>query len=307
MKTIIKLDNIVKKFYINEPNELEILHGISLEVKEGEFVSIVGPSGSGKTTLMNMIGILDRPTSGSYFIDGVNVELADDDDLSTIRNQKVGFVFQTYNLIPKTNAIRNVELPMLYAGVDGVDRRRRAAELLRLVEMEDRAKHLPEELSGGQKQRVAIARAMANDPAIILADEPTGALDSKTGRLVMDIFHKLNKEQHKTIILITHSNELADETDRIIHIHDGLITGIEVNTWNEKSNNYVKGSKREIKLEDEEVKELVLPDDVVDRKTKKRKNKKPYYYNNQKNKSNNKDNNQKQGNKKNKAKGGKNN
>jgi putative ABC transport system ATP-binding protein len=256
---------------------------------------------------MNMIGILDRPTSGSYFIDGVNVELADDDDLSTIRNQKVGFVFQTYNLIPKTNAIRNVELPMLYAGVDGVDRRRRAAELLRLVEMEDRAKHLPEELSGGQKQRVAIARAMANDPAIILADEPTGALDSKTGRLVMDIFHKLNKEQHKTIILITHSNELADETDRIIHIHDGLITGIEVNTWNEKSNNYVKGSKREIKLEDEEVKELVLPDDVVDRKTKKRKNKKPYYYNNQKNKSNNKDNNQKQGNKKNKAKGGKNN
>ena len=191
MDSIIKLTNIVKKFYIGEPNELEILHGISLEVKEGEFVAIVGPSGSGKSTLMNMIGALDRPTSGDYILDGIDVGKADDTELSKIRNQKIGFVFQTYNLIPKTNAIKNIELPMLYAGMERSKRIARAKELLNLVEMGDRAKHLPEELSGGQKQRVAIARAMANDPAIILADEPTGALDSKTGRLVMD-FEKPN-------------------------------------------------------------------------------------------------------------------
>ena len=223
MNSIIKLENIVKKFYIGQPNELEILHGISLEVKDGEFVSIVGPSGSGKSTLMNMIGILDRPTSGNYILDGINVGEADESELSEIRNQKIGFVFQTYNLIPKTNALKNVELPMLYAGMERSNRIKRAKELLELVEMSDRAKHLPEELSGGQKQRVAIARAMANDPAIILADEPTGALDSKTGRLVMDLFHKLNKENKKTIVLITHSNELASETDRIISIKDGVI------------------------------------------------------------------------------------
>ena len=226
MSSIIKLDNIVKKFYIGQPNELEILHGISLEVEEGEFVAIVGPSGSGKSTLMNIIGALDRPTSGNYFLDGINVEEATDRELSEIRNQKIGFVFQTYNLIAKTNAIKNIELPMLYAGVDRIERRKNAERLLELVEMSDRAKHLPEELSGGQKQRVAIARAMANDPAIILADEPTGALDSKTGRLVMDLFHKLHKEEHKTIVLITHSNELAEETDRIIHIKDGTIVDI---------------------------------------------------------------------------------
>lgn len=221
--TIIKLENIVKKFYIGKPNELEILHGISLEVKKGEFVSIVGPSGSGKSTLMNMIGILDRPTSGKYFLDGLDVSSAKDEELSKIRNKKIGFVFQTYNLISRTNAIKNVELPMLYAGVSRTERIKKAKELLDLVEMSERAKHLSEELSGGQKQRVAIARAMANDPAIILADEPTGALDSKTGRLVMDLFHKLNKEKGKTIILITHSNELASETDRIISIRDGNI------------------------------------------------------------------------------------
>ena len=226
MSSIIKLENIVKKFYIGKPNELEILHSISLEVEDGEFVAIVGPSGSGKSTLMNMIGILDRPTSGEYILDGINVGKADDSELSKIRNQKIGFVFQTYNLISKTNALKNVELPMLYAGVKNHVRRQKAKELLDLVEMGDRAKHLPEELSGGQKQRVAIARAMANDPAIILADEPTGALDSKTGRLVMDLFHKLNKEKKKTIVLITHSNELATETDRIISIRDGNIVDV---------------------------------------------------------------------------------
>ena len=223
MKEIIRLENIVKSFYIGMPNELEILHGINMSVSEGEFVSIVGPSGSGKSTLMNLIGVLDRPTSGKYYLDGIDVEEAKDDELSDIRNRKIGFVFQTYNLIAKTNAIKNVELPMLYAGVSSSDRRNRASELMELVEMSDRAKHLPEELSGGQKQRVAIARAMANDPAIILADEPTGALDSKTGRLVMDLFHKLNEEQGKTIVLITHSEELANETDRILSLKDGDI------------------------------------------------------------------------------------
>ncbi len=228
MKEIIRLENIVKSFYIGMPNELEILHGINMSVSEGEFVSIVGPSGSGKSTLMNLIGVLDRPTSGNYYLDGIDVEEARDDELSDIRNRKIGFVFQTYNLIAKTNAIKNVELPMLYAGMSKSDRRDRAAELMELVEMTDRAKHLPEELSGGQKQRVAIARAMANDPAIILADEPTGALDSKTGRLVMDLFHKLNETRGKTIVLITHSEELANETDRILSLKDGDIVNEEI-------------------------------------------------------------------------------
>ncbi len=223
--TVISLKNIIKRFYIGTPNELQILNGITLDVHEGEFVSIVGQSGSGKSTLMNLIGLLDRPTEGEYHIDGLDTASASDNELSYIRNQQIGFVFQTYNLVPKTDALKNVELPMLYAGVSRKERTKKALELLDLVDMGDRTKHLPEELSGGQKQRVAIARAMANDPAIILADEPTGALDSKTGRAVMDLFHKLNKEQGKTILLITHSNELAEETDRIITIKDGYITG----------------------------------------------------------------------------------
>ena len=224
-RTIIDLQDIYKRFYIGTPNELEVLHGISLQVMEGEFVSIVGASGSGKSTLMNIIGALDRPTEGSYTLDGVNVIAAKDAELSKIRNRKIGFVFQTYNLISKTNEIKNVELPMLYAGIPGKQRIARAEELLELVGMQDRMKHLPEELSGGQKQRVAIARAMANDPAIILADEPTGALDSTTGRLVMDLFHKLHDEEGKTIVLITHSPELAEETERIVTIKDGNILG----------------------------------------------------------------------------------
>ena len=192
---------------------------------EGEFVAIVGASGSGKSTLMNIIGALDRPTEGKYILDGVDMIAAKDAELSKIRNRKIGFVFQTYNLISKTNAIKNVEMPMLYAGIPGKQRIARAKELLELVGMGERMKHLPEELSGGQKQRVAIARAMANDPAIILADEPTGALDSTTGRMVMDLFHKLHEEAGKTIVLITHSPELAEETERIITIKDGNVLG----------------------------------------------------------------------------------
>ncbi|RDY32937.1 ABC transporter ATP-binding protein [Lachnotalea glycerini] len=223
MSKIIQLDNIIKRFYIGEPNELQILNGISLSVEEGEFLSIVGESGSGKSTLMNVIGILDRPTEGNYILDGVDINAAKDNELSKIRNQRIGFVFQTYNLVSKTTALKNVELPMLYGGKRKKERIERAKELLDLVGIGERMKHKPEELSGGQKQRVAIARAMANNPSIILADEPTGALDSQTGRMVMDLFHKLNKEQGKTIVLITHSNELAEETGRIITIKDGSV------------------------------------------------------------------------------------
>ena len=222
-KTVIEMHDIVKTYYIGTPNELEVLHGISLEIHEGEFVSIVGASGSGKSTLMNIIGALDHQTSGEYTLDGVPMTEMNSRKLSQIRNRKIGFVLQTFNLIPRSTAQGNVELPMLYAGIPKRERSKRAKELLAMVEMSERAKHMPNELSGGQKQRVAIARAMANDPAIILADEPTGALDSNTGRLVMDIFHELHKKQGKTIILITHNNELAEETERIITIHDGRI------------------------------------------------------------------------------------
>ena len=222
-RQLIRMRGIVKRFYVGQPNELEILHGIDLDVNEGEFVSIVGASGSGKSTLMNMIGVLDRPTEGTYWLDGTDVENAADDELSQIRNRKIGFVFQNFNLISRTNALRNVELPMMYAGLPQKKRTQRAEELLDLVGMGDRMLHQPNELSGGQKQRVAIARAMANDPAIILADEPTGALDSKTGRMVMDLFHQLNREQGKTIVLITHNQELAEETGRILTMRDGIL------------------------------------------------------------------------------------
>ena len=224
-RKLIEMRGIVKRFYIGQPNELEILHGVDLDVREGEFISIVGASGSGKSTLMNLIGVLDKPTEGSYWLDGTEVDAAGDDELSAIRNRKIGFVFQNFNLISRTNALKNVELPMMYAGVPARQRTQRAKELLDMVGMADRMTHQPNELSGGQKQRVAIARAMANDPAIILADEPTGALDSKTGRLVMDLFHTLNKEQGKTIILITHNPELAAETGRVLTMVDGLLYG----------------------------------------------------------------------------------
>ena len=220
---IIDMRGIYKRFYIGQPNELEILRGIDLQVKKGEFLSIVGASGSGKSTLMNIIGALDRPTEGTYTLDGVPMADVPDDMLSEIRNLKIGFVFQTFNLIPRTTALRNVELPMVYAGARRSPCTKRAKALLEIVGMGERMKHLPNELSGGQKQRVAIARAMANDPAIILADEPTGALDSSTGRMVMDIVHDLHERQGKTIVLITHNPELAAETQRIVTISDGRI------------------------------------------------------------------------------------
>lgn len=220
---VIEMKNIIKSFYIGTENQLDILKGIDIDVKNGEFLSIVGASGSGKSTLMNIIGALDRPTSGEYFLDGSNINELSDDELSDIRNKRIGFVFQTFNLIPRSTALKNVELPMLYAGIDKKKRIEKAKELLELVDMGERITHLPNELSGGQKQRVAIARALANDPSIILADEPTGALDSETGRLVMDLFHKVHEMEGKTIVLITHNSELADETERIITVRDGKI------------------------------------------------------------------------------------
>ncbi len=224
-RTIIDLQHIVKRFYIGRPNELEILHGIDMQVEEGEFISVVGESGSGKSTLMNIIGALDRPTEGRYLFGGTDICRTKDRRLSEIRNRQIGFVFQTYNLIARTSALSNVELPMLYAAVPRRERTRRAEELLEMVGMRDRMAHHPDELSGGQKQRVAIARAMANDPDLLLADEPTGALDSETSRVIMDIFHRLHREKGKTIVLITHSRELAEETERIVTIRDGQITG----------------------------------------------------------------------------------
>lgn len=220
---LIAIRDLVKTYYIGKPNELEILHGISLTVWPGEFVAIVGESGSGKSTMMNIIGALDRPTSGTYHLDGVDVEKATDPQLSAIRNRKIGFVFQTFNLIGRTTAQKNVELPMLYAGLPARQRSARAKALLEMVGMADRARHQPSELSGGQKQRVAIARAMACDPALLLADEPTGALDSQTSRTVMDIFHDLHEQQGKTIVLITHNPELAEECGRILTLKDGRI------------------------------------------------------------------------------------
>ena len=220
---VIRMENIVKTYYLGKPNELEILHGINLTVNKGELVSIVGESGSGKSTLMNIIGVLDRQTQGNYYLEGQDVNGMSDEVRSAIRNRRIGFVFQNFNLLPRANALKNVMVPLLYGEEHSKNGKEHAMEMLKMVGMEDRADHRPNELSGGQKQRVAIARAMINDPAIILADEPTGALDSKTGHMVMDLFHKLHEEQGKTIVLITHSQELAQETERIVTLLDGQI------------------------------------------------------------------------------------
>ena len=243
-RPVIHMRDIVKTYYIGQPNELEILHGISLTVHTGEFVAIVGESGSGKSTLMNVIGALDRPTSGTYALDGEEVDTLDDAALSRIRNKKIGFVFQSFNLIPRVSALENVEVPLLYAGVTAKERRERAMELLTMVGMQDRADHQPNELSGGQNQRVAIARAMANDPAILLADEPTGALDSETSHLLLDLFHQLHEERGKTIVLITHSKELAAETERIVTLSDGRIVADSA----ERARRVVVRPKKEVRL-----------------------------------------------------------
>ena len=220
---MIKVKNLGKKYFVGTPNEICVLDHINLEIEDGEFVALVGASGSGKSTFMNIIGALDTPTSGEYYLDNELVHNMTPNELSDIRSKKIGFVFQTFNLIGRSNTLKNVELPMLYAGFPAHVRKKRAKELLELVGMGNRMHHLPNELSGGQKQRVAIARSLVNNPSIILADEPTGSLDSVTGQLVMDIFFKVHREQKKTILLITHSMDLAQMTDRIITIRDGRI------------------------------------------------------------------------------------
>jgi len=226
MIPLIQLHNITKVYIMGE-TEVHALRGISLSIQQGEMVAIMGPSGSGKSTLMNIIGCLDRPTSGEYLLEGVNVGELSDDELAIIRNEKIGFVFQQYMLLQRTTALRNVELPMLY-GKGRPDRRERAQRALEAVGMGDRLHHRPNELSGGQQQRVAIARALVNEPRIIMADEPTGALDTRTGAEIMGIFQRLNAEQGITVILVTHEHDVARYAERIISVRDGLIADDQV-------------------------------------------------------------------------------
>jgi len=204
------------------PQEIYALRGIDLIVKQGEYVAIMGPSGSGKSTLMNIIGCLDRPSAGQYILDGTPVESMEDDALAAVRNKKIGFVFQTFNLLPRTTALQNVELPLVYAKIPRVERHQLAQEALRAVGLGDRMDHQPNELSGGQRQRVAIARALVNKPSLLLADEPTGNLDSQTGREILDLFRELHRNGN-SIIMVTHEDDVAREAKRVIHIRDGKI------------------------------------------------------------------------------------
>lgn len=222
MKPLIQLENIHKSYPLDGFN-LEILKGINLEIAAGEFVAIMGPSGSGKSTLMNILGCLDTPTSGEYILDGENIEHLSGDQLAEIRNSKIGFVFQGFNLLSRTSAIENVELPMVYTGVPDKDREERAAKALDSVGLHERMHHQPNQLSGGQQQRVAIARAIVNEAPIIFADEPTGNLDTKMSVEIMDLFTKLNENLHRTIILVTHEEDIALFAKRIIKIVDGEI------------------------------------------------------------------------------------
>jgi putative ABC transport system ATP-binding protein len=218
---VIDIENVTKDYLMGE----EIVHalrGVSLQIRRGEYIAVMGPSGSGKSTLMNMLGCLDTPTSGRYEFNGRNVAEMNDDELAAIRNREIGFVFQTFNLLPRSDSLRNVELPLIYAGMDPQTRQQRATHALIEVGLSDRLHHKPNELSGGQRQRVAIARALVNNPSILLADEPTGNLDSKTGEEIMAVFDTLHKRGH-TIILVTHEADIARHARRTVRLRDGLI------------------------------------------------------------------------------------
>lgn len=225
---MIECRNITKS-YMNGGNETTVLKGVSFTIKDGEFVSIMGPSGSGKSTLMHILGALDAPTGGEYFLDGKDIAQFSDDELAEIRRDKIGFVFQAFNLLPRTTVSRNVMLPLLYSQVEAEERAKRVVESLRAVGFpEDRFEHHSNQLSGGQMQRVAIARALVNYPSMILADEPTGNLDTKTGELVLETFERLNREEGHTVILITHEREVAEHADRILFIRDGELVSDEM-------------------------------------------------------------------------------
>jgi putative ABC transport system ATP-binding protein len=223
--SLIRLQNISRRYQMGAET-VHALRDLSLEIQRGEYVAIMGPSGSGKSTLMNLIGCLDSPTSGRYELNGANVSEMDDNQLAEVRNKEIGFVFQTFNLLPRSNALHNVELPLIYAGLPADDRRRIALEAINQVGLTDRMHHKPNELSGGQRQRVAVARALVNKPSILLADEPTGNLDSKTGAEIMALFGELS-QQGNTIIVVTHEEDIAKQARRIIRLRDGLVASDE--------------------------------------------------------------------------------
>lgn len=241
---VIELKDVFKHYFMGE-NVVKAVDGLTLQVKEGEFIAIMGPSGSGKSTAMNLTGSLDVPTKGEIYLDGEDISTLEESELAQIRGRKIGFIFQSFNLIPNLTAVENVILPMTFQGADLYERREKAMELLKLVQLDDRADHYPNELSGGQRQRVAIARSLANDPEVILADEPTGNLDTKTGKIVMDFLDKMHSEG-KTIIMITHDPELAQNHAEVVYwLLDGRLDKV-----TKKRNGWTKKSKKELKKVD---------------------------------------------------------
>jgi putative ABC transport system ATP-binding protein len=228
MSSIIRLEGITRNFQMGD-ELLKVLKGIDLEVNKGEYVALMGPSGSGKSTLMNLIGCLDTPSGGKYYLDGVDVSAMNDDELAEVRNKKIGFIFQTFNLIPRLSTLENVALPLIYAGMGKKERIQKAEEVLKAVGLADRMQHKPNELSGGQRQRVAVARALVNNPSILLADEPTGNLDTKTSYEIMALFEELH-DKGNTILIVTHEEDIAAYTHRIVRLRDGMIESDQLNT-----------------------------------------------------------------------------